>query len=203
MIDNRVTEILIPHLTEPSGVKRVRGTLLHSSVARLREHDYLERWRQFVGPTLASEIEQTLPGTWTDIAIAVAHYQACDRLGLGPREIDAIGQSVGDNLQNVLVSLGARAARTAGFDPKTGVRVFEKLFYRLFDGGSLQVLQTGPKDLVLELVGLRMTASSYFRTAYCGHLKTAAKFVGVRAVVVKPLRYDARSDTYAVSLAWV
>jgi hypothetical protein len=138
-----------------------------------------------------------------DVELALAHYHACDGLGLSTNEIDAIGQQVGDHLQSVLVALGARTARAAGLDVRHAVVAFEKLFPRVFQGGSLGVIQTGPKDVMVELKSVRLTSSYYFRTAYVGHLRAAARFVGARAFYAKPARLDPLSDTFIVSVAWV
>jgi len=198
-----VQEVLVPHRTDFKRVTHVRSTLLQSSLATLRRTGLIDRWRTLISPQLARELEETLGPSWVDVELAVAHYAACDGLGLSTSEIDAIGQQVGDHLQNVLVSLSARTARAAGLDVRHAVMAFEKLFGRVFQGGSLGVFQTGPKDLLVELKGVRLTSSYYFRTAYLGHLRSAAKFVGTRAFYAKPARLDPVSDTFIVSVAWV
>ena len=183
-------------------MSHVRSTLLQSSLATLREAGYLERWRTLIGDH-ASTIEQAIAPTWMDVSIAMAHYRACDALGMSPEEVDAIGQKVGDRLQNMLVGLGARTARATGFDPKSGVPFFERLFPRVFRGGSLAITQHGPKDLRIELRSMGVTHTAYFRQAYCGHIKRAAHFFGVRTVYVKQHRFDSAADTFIVSVAWV
>jgi hypothetical protein len=198
-----VHEIILPHRKDAMPVSYVRSTLLQSSLATLRRLELIDKWRRLIAPEIGRELEEAIAPAWIDAELAVAHYRACDGLGLGAQEIDAIGQQVGDHLQNVLVAFGARAARTAGLDVRHAVMAFEKLFSRVFQGGSLSVIQTGPKDVLVELKGMRLTCSFYFRTAYMGHLKAATKFVGVRACYVKSARVDSLSDTFIVAVSWV
>jgi hypothetical protein len=87
--------------------------------------------------------------------------------------------------------------------PVLGLRRFDRLWLRLFQGGSLQVTQVGPKDVIIELRATRLTRYVYFRAEFMGVLKVAAQVVGVRSTYLRVHKHDPATDTFSVFGSWV
>jgi hypothetical protein len=91
------------------------------------------------------------PG-WTPIEIANAHYQACDELALSVDEVSAVGQRVGGQLQGAFVS-GAKKVRDRDFDLWSAIGPLHRVWARIYQVGSVQIVKLGPKEQLTELRG--------------------------------------------------
>jgi hypothetical protein len=196
-------EVLVPHAGQVASVSQVRSTLLYQSVEALKRHGNYERWLTLVSPHFRDIIVESIAPSWLPVEVAVAHYRACDDLELSPREMLDVGLGVGERLQGTLIQVAVRMARTGGATPALGVICVQRIWPRLFIGGSFQAELVGPKDLQLEVRAAVLTRSSYFRGSMIGNLLAAMRVLGLRAPHVKLLPYDAQRDVYRVHMAWV
>ena len=96
-----------------------------------------------------------------------------------------------------------KTVRATGVTPWVLLERFDRLWGRLFQGGSVQLVKVGPKDLTIELRGARLTRFEYFRTAFIGVVRAGFKLVGVRAAYVKHGTWQASADRFVMSAAWV
>jgi hypothetical protein len=140
---------------------------------------------------------------WLSIDAGLAHYLACDEFGLDDAELEKIGQGVGEQLQATLLGVAAKVARSAGLTPQVASAWFGKLWPRLCQGGSFQVMLLGPKDLSIELRSAVMPRSQYFRGTFMGNVRAALKMLGTKALHVRAKPYDAKNDRFTVHVSYV
>ena len=181
----------------------MRSTLLQGSLQALKEFGLYERWNTQIGTAERDLIVESIAPVWLPVEIALAHYEACDRLEVDEAQMALIGAAVGTRVQGTLLSTAGKLARNAGVTPDVAARCFSPLWARLFQGGSLQIEQTGPKDLVLEFRQSVLTRCPYFRGTLCGNVGSATKLLGTKVSYTKQLSYDAGKDRLLVKLSWV
>ena len=84
------------------------------------------------------------------MALADAHYAACDEMGLSDVDAFAAGRSLGIRIQQIVLQAVTRMAE-AGSTPWTILAQYERFWRRLFDGGSFAIWQAGPKEAMIRL----------------------------------------------------
>src|SRR6478609_3254903 len=72
----------------------VRGTLLASSIQSLRSRGLFERYSAMLSHNYRDRVLNSVAGEWLDTEIALAHYSACDALGLSVEEQIAMRRDV-------------------------------------------------------------------------------------------------------------
>jgi hypothetical protein len=103
-----------------------------------------------------------------------------------------------------LLSVAAKVARSAGFTPEAVATCFGKLWPRLVQGGNLQLVQLGPKELNIELRAAVLPKSGYFRGTYMGNVRAAIKLLaGVRVLYLKAAPYNEKQDCFTVQISYV
>jgi hypothetical protein len=164
--------VIVPHRLSASGgvdpVVKVRSTLLASSLMSLRERGWLDAYTKALPAALHPTILNAVPGHWLDVDIAMAHYEACDRLRRSPEEQFEIGWRVADRIQNSVLGTLVRVATGAGVTPWTGLAYFQRLWDRLMVGGSGAVFRIGPKEARVEIRGVPMVQFDWFRNGWRG-----------------------------------
>ena len=198
-----VREVIIAHLSPLKPATQARSTLLQSSLNYLRERGHYATYLEIVSPVHRETIVGSLAPSWLPIEVALAHYRACDALPLSGEERVAIGESVGDRIQGTFMRTLVQTARQAGVTPWLLFKRFDRMWERLFQGGSVEVVQVGPKDLTVEVRGAQVSQFGYFRTAFTGVVRAGFKFVGVRAAYVHESPWDGVNDRYVMRAAWV
>ena len=196
-------QILIAHTPASKPATTIRSTVLQSSVASLRQRGHFERWLTLVDPSHRETIVESLAPSWMPIEVAIAHYAACEALDLPSSEQVAMGEAVGDRIQGSFLTTLMKSARAAGYNPLVLLSQFDRLYARLFQGGSVQLTQTGPKDAEVEVRGMQTTRFPYFRLAFTGVVRAGILFSGVRVGYVKQGNYSTASDTLVMHASWV
>jgi len=179
-----VAEIVIAHARPTRLATAVRSTLLQSSLGFLRTRGHLDRYLLVLDPANKEAILGSIAPAWLPIELAVAHYGACDRLDLSLEERVALGEAVGERIQGPVMKTITRGARAVGVTPFTLLTRFDSLWGRLFQGGSIQVTKTGPKDIEVEILGARVSRFAYFRTGFTGLARAGLRVTGVRVAYV-------------------
>ena len=183
----RVEEVVHPFPSPATTTTRVtefKSTLLVSSLQSLRERELFTRYRTFVPEADAESILGAVAGVWLPIEVGVAHYAAAEHLGLSYQEIAKGGAVVGEKIQLTLLGTVARLAQTGGVTPWTVLASFQRLFERIFrGGGGTRVIKLGPKEARIEIVGLCLAASPYFRAGFQGMIKSGGELFCTRAYV--------------------
>jgi hypothetical protein len=179
------TEEVIVEFTpsRESPASQTRSTLLTTSLQAIRAHGRFPEYQKLLPRELSDTIVTVVAGVWLPIDIAVAHYSACNALDFSIQEQTAIGMEVGDRVQGTMLGLLVRTAKQAGLTPWTGLSQCNKLYDRLFRGGSVKLIKLGPKEARLEVVNNRLFALAYFRNAFRGLVCAGAQLFCEKAYV--------------------
>jgi hypothetical protein len=176
--------------------------LIVSSLQTLRELDFFPRYIEHLPASAHDTVLFALAASWLPLEVAMAHYGACDAMGLDDRELDMIGQNVSARIMGTFLGTLLRGSRELGASaaPLVALKHYDKLWDRLLLGGGCHVRQTGPKDAVIESRGLLMFRYRYFRVAYASLIRGAG-LMFARTVYTRVQR---SSDTaMIVSVSWV
>jgi hypothetical protein len=147
-----------------------RSTWILASLQTVREKGlgdaYLARLpRQFHEPITLGVASQ-----WFPLEIAMAHYTACDGLGLSADTQVAFGREVSVKMQRTILGAAVRLAKTAGVTPWTVYNQLNRFWSRIAIGGGIALYKLGPKDARAELVQCPVLEIPYFRNAVAGVL---------------------------------
>lgn len=179
----------------------VRSTLLSSSVQTLRELGHFERYSALMPPTERELILLTLAPTWLPMSVAETHYGACEALKLADSEVERMGQAVSQRFMGTFLQTFVRSSRSVGGSPWVPIKQYGRLWARIWQGGSVRVLEQGPKDAVIESHGLSVARGRYFSHAYMGVIRAAATMFA--STVYVRLRPGPTPSTHVCQLSWV
>ena len=182
---------------------QVRSTLITTSQQALRTRGLYDRYLKLLSG-VGREAAASVAGQWLPMAVALAHYRACDGLGFSAAEQIEMGTEVGARVHGTFLGMMVRSAKTAGVTPWSALGYTQKLYDRLFQGGGdMSVLKLGPKDARAEVVGVPLVRVPYFRNGFRGLYQA-----GVGLFCEKVYTYDtspasSSDDTFAVRISWV
>ncbi len=164
-------EIIVP-LSRARGqialVTQFRSTLLTSSLKSIRDRGHGERYLALLPERHHDAVRACIAGVWLPLDLGLAHYDACEALGLSSQEQMAIGQEVGMRIQGTFLGTMLKLAKGAGVTPWLCLGQYQRLWDRLMVGGGVTVTKLGPKEARLECVGFPFARIPYFRTAFRG-----------------------------------
>jgi hypothetical protein len=153
-----------------SPLRNVRSTLLvvsYRAVQKLgREEDYLRALPLEHRGTVVGAVA----GTWVPVDGALAHYRACDALGLSYDAQVEIGRSVGVHLRGTLFGTVMNISKEMGVTPFSVIPSVPRLWPRIFDGSAMSIQALGPKEARLNIMGLPLADVPYFRNALRGQI---------------------------------
>ena len=164
------------------------------------------------GRGLFAEYERALPeqhketlldaiaATWIPLDAALAHYAACDSLGLTADQHVQCGRSTFDGARGTLLGTAVRMARGAGLTPWTFLPLLQRFWDRGFDGGAVTVSRAGPKDAYVTLVQCAVIASPYFRNGLRGLLAALMELTCTKAYVTD--RRPTSATTLSFRVQW-
>jgi hypothetical protein len=195
--------VMLPFQYEPGHtrpVTLVRSTLLAASVQGLREMGWEDRYYAALPPERHMELRMLTAGAWVPLELGVAHYRACDAMGLIAQEMDRMGENVSLRTQKSFVGMLGRAAAGAGATPWSVIAHVHRIYARMIDGGDHCAYRVGPKEALLINVGNPLVEIPYFRTAMvaCAIIRMLASTVYASEVP----RHGAPL-TVGVRLSWV
>jgi hypothetical protein len=183
-------------------VTEIRSALLLSSVQTLRSRGHFEAYRTRIDPAHRDAILATSAPSWLPIGIAMAHYEACDALGLDAKEMKAMGGMVGARINSTFLKAIAEGVRFAGVTPWTLLGHFRGLWARLFQGGSIAIGRVSAKECVVEVRGLPLVRYEYARIAFTGIIGRAIEFGGGPGALVKVLECDPAEGEITFEGTW-
>jgi hypothetical protein len=178
---------------------RVRSTLVASSHRALSARGLFDRYEKGLEPPWKSVVLETVAGTWLPLEAGMAHYRACDALGLSMVDQLAIGREVGDRIHGTFLGTMIRTAKNAGVTPWAAFPYTLKLYERIFDGGACAVEKMGPKDARMEVVANPMVAITYFRNAMRGVWQSGIELFARKAYVTEIAR---SASSFKVKISW-
>ena len=196
-------EKVIAHLPVIRTATHVRSTLIQSSINSLRDAGHFDRYVELLDPAHREAVLHTLAPTWLPLEVGLAHYGACDALKLDSFQLRDIGERVGDRIQGTFLKTLTRGVRAVGITPWTLLNHFDRLWSRLFQGGSVELTRKGPKDVTIEIRGAVIPRFEYFRVGFCGVVRNGFKFVGVANPYVNIVQWSKAKDEFSMHAAWV
>ncbi|MGZ3477782.1 MAG: hypothetical protein ACXVCJ_25015 [Polyangiales bacterium] len=189
----------LPVPIEP--MREVRTTLLSASLLAIREHGYSDAYFAALDPVHAPAMRSIIAGQWAPAELGMAHYSACDRLGLTPEQQFEMGHHVHQRVQRSLLGTLMRLAKESGATPWTLFGNVGRLFTRMIRGSGIGVWETGPKDARLEVHNCALARYAYCRHAWRGIIAGVAEPVA-RRVFVTELRDRGTDDRFVAQVSW-
>jgi len=165
-------EVVLPFAAPRDRIERstaFRSTWITSSLQSLRVMGLFERYLELLR-SHRDELGTCVAGVWLPMAVARAHYEACDGLRLATDEQVAVGRAVGERARGTWLSPTIRVARAAGVTPWTMLPHLNRLWTRAAMGGGVAVFRLGPKEARIEFVGCELFDIPYFRHGLRGVL---------------------------------
>jgi hypothetical protein len=179
----------------------VRSTLLVASYKMVREMGREADYVAALEPGRHATVLELVAGTWADLDLALAHYRACETLGLSDAAQIDIGRTVGRNIRETVAGTLFRATREMGFTPWTMLEAVPRFWHRMFDGSTVSCWRTGPKDALLEARGLPLLDVRYFRNALRGQIMGGADLFCTRSFT-SPRGTSHAPGSWALRLQW-
>ena len=196
-------EILSPHDPDARPVTAVRNVILQASLTQLRDRGHYPRYAALIAAhTLEQLTAMSVAPGWVPIELALAHYEACDNLMLTREQFAEMGGGVGERVQETVLVSPAKKAREAEYDPWNATGPLNRMWARLYQGGSVQVVKVGPHDKLLEQRGFVLSQFHYFRQAQVAALKAIHAALGTRSVETKLESYSPARDELIVRVSW-
>jgi hypothetical protein len=195
-------EILIPHAPTAMPLTAVRNVFIQSSLAGLRANGYYERYVQLIDPAVLSELLSSLAPGWIPVALATAHYEACDGLMLSSQQLTEIGSQVGERLQESVLVSSAKRVRDADFDMWDVMLSLHRMWARLYQGGSVQVVKLGAREKLIETRGFSLFRFHYYRQTSLCAIAAAYRSLGAELTSVKIVSYSAKTHEMVVRASW-
>jgi hypothetical protein len=185
-------------------VSQIRGILLVKSLENLRAAGLFERYAAQLSPSSREQMESTIASSWIPIDVADEHYAACDRLNLTDAEIERLGQLMAGSLSSTLMSALLKTTRHAGLEGMwTAMKQTDRLWDRMYMGGGVTVIKTGPKDLILENHGISLAKSRHWRNGFRAYWLALGKLV-TNVVYITPVRpRQPHPHRVAIAGSWV
>lgn len=179
----------------------VRGSVLCTSLGSLRKRGLGDRYYAVLDPRWEEAMRSMTAAVWAPLPLAVAHYEACDRLQLSVETIESIGSEAGEMLNAAFVGVVVRVSREMGANPWTVLANMPRLNDRLWRGGAFAVYKLGPKEARLEWHGQPVAASPYYRVAF-GAFASAVLKPFCRSLFVRQLPQTSDHTTIAYRVSW-
>ncbi len=188
-----------------SPVTQIRSTLLAGSVQTLRAKSHLDAYLAALPKPLHAEVLGAVAGSWMPIEIGMAHYAACEAIGLTALEQFNNGREVSARVQNAMLRVLARTAKTLGnVTPWAGLEHFQRMWDRVMSGGSGAVYRVGPKEARVEAHGNPLVTWAYFRNSWRGMFVSAGELFCEKLYVTEISPPGATDQgLFVIRVAWV
>ena len=194
-----------PHLAsieQPAPIARVRGTLITSSLNALRSRGHIAAYMRKLPGEHHDAINLVIAGSWIPIALAYAHYRACDALGLPAIDQVSIGIDVAARIHGTFLGTLTKLATGAGVTPWVGFRQVSRLWVRIVDGGATVMTEIGPKEARIDVTCAPLASIPYWRTAFRGIIQGGCELFS-RKAYVRELTAQGTHEVMVYRAAWV
>jgi hypothetical protein len=198
----RAREIVLAFPARMSPVRHVRSTLLMGTMTALKNGGHFDTWCRELPPAHRDVLLRAVAGTWIPAETAMAHYRACDSLGLSADVEAQLGGATFDRVRGTLLGTMLRMANGAGVTPWTLLSQIQRFWDRAYDGAGIQVARTGPKDAEVELAHNPFADTHYHRNALRGVFRAVLRLFCREAYVQERKGYRA-PGTFSVRAQWV
>jgi hypothetical protein len=171
-----------------SRARHWRSTWVISSLQTLKTRGHYARYVELLPHEHRDAVLLGVAGVWLPMADAVAHYRACDALGLSRSEQVSLGLAVGERAQGTVLRTAVQMT------PWTILPQMQRLWDRGADGGAVEVRKLGPKEAAVHVVGCDVLGVPYFRSALSGVVQGVAQLFCSRAYVHEVTEPGARAS---------
>jgi hypothetical protein len=197
--------VLVDH-TSPHGktATHMRGTMLVNSIDNLRAVGVYEQYCALLPAAQRDHILFAIATSWVPMELALLHYETCEQLDLDELTRRRVAELMAERVARTFFSALLKTVRIAGVSSFIlALKQNDRLYDRMYQGGRVRVLQTGPKDFVLENHGLPLVQNRYWRVAY-QHYLTAVVQMFTKTAYLKQVRPE-QPDPHAIAFAgcWV
>jgi hypothetical protein len=193
--------VVLPFPAHVGPLRELRSTVIVGSITVLRAAGHFERYEASLPAEARQALLHPVAGAWVPLELGLTHYTACDALGLAPDEATAAGRAIFDRLRGTLLGTMVRMAQGVGATPWTVLPHIQRFWDRVYKGGGLQVVKTGPKEARAEAIQVRVCDSPYYRYALCGVLQGVLGLCSQKAYV--SVLAERRAAGVAYRLQWV
>jgi hypothetical protein len=137
------------------------------------------------------------------MAVAHAHYTACDRLPLSTPELLEIGMDATRRANANTLAFAARMAQGAGVTPWTILAQAPRLWERTCQGGgAIAVDRLGPKEARLEILGYPLASIRYNRITTRGIAQAVVELFCTKAYATE-IASLCSARSVGLRLSWV
>jgi hypothetical protein len=193
-------QVVVPFPVPLQPLSSVRSTLLLASVSALRAGGHFAAYAAVLPSEHRAAVLESIAACWVPSAAALAHYRACDRLGLTSLEQMALGRQTGDGLRRHLTRAVGTLAREV-VSPWLVFQHFNRFWSRTFNGGGVSVVKLGPKDAEIIYARCTLLQSPYFRSALRGVALGLLEVVS-RRVFMSETSFSANRHEARYRVAW-
>lgn len=188
-----------PHVTD------IRGVLLQARMGLLKSAGHFEQYMEYLPVRYQDAVLNALASSWVPVEVGIAHFEALERMGLSDAQLAHIAEPHGASLFHSLFTTMVRGvARQAGAEGVwAAVKQADRIWSRMYLGGSCRVTQVGPKDAIIENIGLPYAQLRNYRVTYCSFLRGMFGVVTKTCVIKIVVEPGPRSDRLAVLVSWV
>jgi hypothetical protein len=176
-------EVVLAFPATVSQIRHVRSTVLLGSLGALDKAGHRERWAAQMPSEACEAVQYAVPGVWMRIEIGLAHYRACEQLGLSDDDAAQMGASTFARIKGTLLGTMLRMAQGAAVTPWTVLPHLQRFWNRAYDGAGIRILWTGPKDARLDLAQCALADNAYYRPALGGLLRSVIELFAARVYV--------------------
>jgi hypothetical protein len=194
-------EIFVAFPVPTPPLRHMRSTVLLGSIAAMRESPRWDDYARALEAPYRETLLTTIAASWIPIAIAAAHYRACDALGLSVEEQVTNGRKTFARASGVIFGTVTKMAKEVGVTPWTLMAQFPRFWARSYDGGGVQVRKMGPKEAYVDVIKAPLFESRYHRNAVRGVIVSAVDLFCTKAYMTERLGAGAH-DGVAYRVQW-
>jgi len=178
-----VDEVVLAFPEPIRPMRKIRSTLIKGGLVSLQEAGLGEAYAAVSPPEVQAAIGAAVAGMWLPIELAVAHYLACDELGLSNDSAAQLGRATFERTKGLLLGSAIGLARGVGVTPWTLMPHLQRFWLQGYDGGGVRATKKGPKEVDVDLVGCPVMRSRYYRAAQRGLFTVLLELVCEKAYV--------------------
>ena len=178
-----------------------KSTWLTASLDLLRAKGLFDRYLATLPREYHEAILHSVAGVWLPEKVCVAHYSACDKLGLSTQDAVQNGREITKRLQKTIFSAGFRIAREAGITPFHTLGALHTVWHREWKGGDVAIFKIGPKDARVEIIGYTGAGIAYCRHGLRGVAMGMCELVCTKAYA-QEIRDLCTPTTMGMKVSW-